>query len=687
MKPLHRRLQRLEVRIAALEKLVGASQPAAGGLEELDQRIRVAERVRELEREAAAASAKEAPVVQAGRTGFVIKSAGGDYQLRIGGYMHVDGRFYLSHPAAGTVDTFVLRRVRPVLEGTVARYVNFRLIPDFGEGKTVLQDAYVELRYFPKASLRAGKFKTPFGLERLQSATDILFVERGLPTALVPNRDLGVQLSGDLAKGRLNYAAGVFNGTPDGGSVDADSDIGKDAVLRVFATPFQTVATGHPLKGLGFGVAASIGSQRGAVPSFKTAGQANFFGYADWRCSSRQSHPSLSPGTILQGPARTSRRVRPIQPTHRQGRRGGHRQQLGVAGGRIVPADRRDESESARSAPGDGSGQGRMGGLGDRGPVRPVEGRSGGLYQRPGRSCERGAPCPRLGGGNQLVSQRERQDRAELRANELRRRRRGRRPAPAGEHHPEPHPGGLLNSLESTTMTHLRIGALAAFLAIGVSVAHVGAATVKLLNVSYDPTRELYQEFNAAFNRYWKAKTGVEVAISQSHGGSGKQARAVIDGLQADVVTLALAYDIDAIGEKAGLLPKNWQSRLPNNSSPYTSTIVFLVRKGNPKRIKDWNDLVRPGISVITPNPKTSGGARWNYLAAWGYALRQNGGDDDEGQGLRRPALQECPGAGLRRARLNHHVCAAWDRRRAAGVGKRGVSGHRRARQGQGRNW
>jgi len=156
------------------------------------------------------------------------------------------------------------------------------------------------------------------------------------------------------------------------------------------------------------------------------------------------------------------------------------------------------------------------------------------------------------------------------------------------------------------------------------------AGPVKLLNVSYDPTRELYQNINAAFAKQWKAKTGADVVVNQSHGGSGSQARSVIDGLQADVVTLALAYDIDAIAEKTGLLPKNWQSRFPDNSSPYTSTIVFLVRKGNPKRIKDWNDLVRPGISIITPNPKTSGGARWNYLAAWGYALRQNNNDESK---------------------------------------------------------
>jgi len=151
---------------------------------------------------------------------------------------------------------------------------------------------------------------------------------------------------------------------------------------------------------------------------------------------------------------------------------------------------------------------------------------------------------------------------------------------------------------------------------------------VTLLNVSYDPTRELYEDFNHQFASYWKGKTGQDVTVRQSHGGSGKQARAVIDGLEADVVTLALAYDIDQISEKGGLLPANWQTRLPNNSSPYTSTIVLLVRKGNPKRIRDWGDLAKPGISVVTPNPKTSGGARWNYLAAWGWALRQPGGNE-----------------------------------------------------------
>jgi sulfate/thiosulfate-binding protein len=154
------------------------------------------------------------------------------------------------------------------------------------------------------------------------------------------------------------------------------------------------------------------------------------------------------------------------------------------------------------------------------------------------------------------------------------------------------------------------------------------AKKVELLNVSYDPTRELYVDFNKAFTAYWKAKTGDDVAIKQSHGGSGKQARGVIDGLQADVVTLALAADVDALYNVAKLIPQDWQKRLPDNSAPYTSTIVFLVRKGNPKGIKDWDDLAKPGVSVITPNPKTSGGARWNYLAAWEFAKRKLGSDE-----------------------------------------------------------
>jgi sulfate/thiosulfate transport system substrate-binding protein len=189
--------------------------------------------------------------------------------------------------------------------------------------------------------------------------------------------------------------------------------------------------------------------------------------------------------------------------------------------------------------------------------------------------------------------------------------------------------------------TKLLLTVAAALLATGVSQAL--AKEIKLLNVSYDPTRELYQDLNAVFAKYWKDKTGDIVTIQQSHGGSGKQARSVIDGLQADVVTLALGYDVDALCEKGKLIPKDWQTRLPNNSSPYTSTIVFLVRKGNPKGIKDWNDLPKPGISVVTPNPKTSGGARWNYLAAYAYALKKPDGNDTKAKAFLAQIFKNVP--------------------------------------------
>ena len=178
--------------------------------------------------------------------------------------------------------------------------------------------------------------------------------------------------------------------------------------------------------------------------------------------------------------------------------------------------------------------------------------------------------------------------------------------------------------MKRSTLTALSL--LAALFA-GLFSATLYAAEIKLLNVSYDPTRELYQDYNAAFAKYWKAKTGDDVTVNASHGGSGKQARAIIDGLEADVATLALGADIDALAIHGKLIPENWQTRLKHNSSPYTSTIVFLVHKDNPKNIKDWDDLIKPGVAVITPNPKTSGGARWNYLAAWGYGLKRNNND------------------------------------------------------------
>jgi hypothetical protein len=215
-------------------------------------------------------------------------------------------------------------------------------------------------------------------------------------------------------------------------------------------------------------------------------------------------------------------------------------------------------------------------------------------------------------------------------------------------------------------------------------VPFAGSAVAKdyeLLNVSYDPTRELYQDYNAEFINFWqKAHPGDTVKIQQSHGGSGKQARAVIDGLRADVVTLALAGDIDEIAKLGKTLPDDWQTRLPDASTPYTSTIVFLVRKGNPKGIKDWGDLIKKDVSVITPNPKTSGGARWNFLAAWAYGLKA-GGSEAKAKEYVQGAVQARAGAGHRRSRLDHHLRQQRSGRRVAGLGKRGVPGAERRRR------
>jgi len=251
-------------------------------VEELNQKVRILERKDELEKEAATEKAKTATSVTSGRDGFSIRSTDGAYQLKIRGYVQLDGRFYQNDDERPANDTFILRRVRPIFEGTVFKIFDFRIMPDFGGGTTVLQDAYIDARFSPKIKVRAGKFKPPVGLERLQSGTDILFVERGLPTNLVPNRDLGVQLFGDLARGNVSWAVGAFNGVPDGGSGDLDNNDGKDYAARLFFQPF--LADNGPWKGLGFGVAASTGDQEGTLAStslagYRTPGQQTFFSY------------------------------------------------------------------------------------------------------------------------------------------------------------------------------------------------------------------------------------------------------------------------------------------------------------------------------------------------------------------------------------------------------------------------
>ena len=235
----------------------------------------------------------------------------------------------------------------------------------------------------------------------------------------------------------------------------------------------------------------------------------------------------------------------------------------------------------------------------------------------------------------------------------------------------------MTRSLQSKLIAGLLAGA------VQFGVLGFAFADTTILNVSYDPTRELYKDFNDAFAAKWKADTGETVTIQQSHGGSGKQARAVIDGLDADVVTLALESDINAIVDNSKKINPDWRTRLPNNAAPYTSTIVFLVRTGNPKGIKDWGDLIKDGVEVITPNPKTSGGARWNYLAAWAWANGQFGGDEAKDKEFVANLFAHVPGARHRRARLDGDLRREGPGRRAARLGERGLSGARRVRRRQ----
>ncbi|MFL6235084.1 MAG: OprO/OprP family phosphate-selective porin [Thermoanaerobaculia bacterium] len=259
-----------------------APQSVDDKIQELDQKIRVLDRKIEIDKEAAEEKAKAAGQAAAGKDGFSLRSADGNFVLRLRGYVQFDGRFWTQDEQKPQAETFLLRRVRPIFEGTVYKIFDFRVMPDFGGGTTVLQDAYMEARFNPAFRVRAGKFKPPVGLERLQSATDLLFVERALPTNLVPNRDLGVQVGGDLAGGVVSYALGVFNGVPDGSSADADTNNDKDVAGRLFFQPFVK-GTG-PLKNLGFGVSASQGDQTGTptapgLAPYKTPGQVNFFTY------------------------------------------------------------------------------------------------------------------------------------------------------------------------------------------------------------------------------------------------------------------------------------------------------------------------------------------------------------------------------------------------------------------------
>jgi len=282
---LETRLAAIEQRLGEIEKQVGiqtATLPAeiADRLEALDQQLRIVSRQRELDQEALTAKTASSATVDATRDGFTIRSADNNFQLRVGGYIQADGRFFVG-PNQFDTSAFTVRRIRPIVQGTVSKYFDFRIMTDFGGGNAIVQEAYGDLRYWKKASFRIGKYKAPFGLERLQSAADIKFVDRGLPTALAPNRDEGVQLYGDFMNGAVSYALAVMNGVVDGGINDTDNNDGKDGVARIFVQPFVAKGVQHPLGGLGFGVAASSGRQSGILlPNYKTVGQSIFYFYS-----------------------------------------------------------------------------------------------------------------------------------------------------------------------------------------------------------------------------------------------------------------------------------------------------------------------------------------------------------------------------------------------------------------------
>lgn len=282
VRELSERVNQLESALAESKK-PEAAKPAASPFQELDQKIRVLERKQEIAEEEAAKKKKENPSFKVNEKGASFKSAEGDFELKLRGYLQADSRFWLDDDTQDDTDTLLLRRVRPIFEGTVFKHFGYRLMPDFAGSSVTLQDGYAEFRYFPQATIRAGKFKEPVGLERLQSGADILFVERGLPTNLVPNRDFGVQVGGDLFEGAVNYAAGVFNGVPDLGSIGAgDTNDDKDFAGRIFVFPFKKVF--GPFQGLGIGIAGSYGNEEGSasspnLPSYVTQGQSRFFRY------------------------------------------------------------------------------------------------------------------------------------------------------------------------------------------------------------------------------------------------------------------------------------------------------------------------------------------------------------------------------------------------------------------------
>jgi phosphate-selective porin OprO/OprP len=300
---LENELNALKAKVSELEARLQLYRTEAPQekIDELDQQIRILQRQRELDKEETEAKEKKLPVLNVGAKGFSIASPEEDFLLRFRGYLQADGRFYPDDDENALDDTFTLRRIRPILEGTIWEHYNFRIMPDFGGGETELFDAYIEMTHFPEASLRVGKFKVPFGLERLQSATSLMFLERGFPTSLGPNRDVGIQLSGEFREGLLSYAVGVFNGVADWGSSDLDLDDGKQVAARIFTHPFISSDI-EALQGLGIGLAGTYGDSEGDVSSFRSSGRQRFFRYRDGTQANGRHHRFSPQGYYYWGP-------------------------------------------------------------------------------------------------------------------------------------------------------------------------------------------------------------------------------------------------------------------------------------------------------------------------------------------------------------------------------------------------
>ena len=423
-----------ELGVALLALLAAAPMVSALGEEPSDK---PAQKAGEKPAEKPAEKKDEVRVI-AGPDGFVLQS-GSDYRIRIGGYLQADGRFYAQDRDSVAANTFLLRRARPIFQGTVAKYFDFYLNTDFGQGQVVLYDAYLNVKTSSKLQLRVGKFKPPVGLERLQSAASILFVERALPTALAPNRDVGAQLHGELGGGVATYAVGVFDGAVDGALIDTDTNDGKDVAGRIFFQPFARGGS-SALKGLGLGIAGSRGKQLGALPSFRTGGQIAFFTYLTTSTADGTRTRVAPQGSFYAGPVGLFgewTRTRDLPPVAART----FSERLGPLDGRERHRDGRAPATLVRPR------QGHLGRVGAGRPRERLRRRSRRVLGRICGSRALGAQGPGLGHRPQLVPEPELQVRRELRAHHVHRRRGGRQPPPR-ERHPRPVPGGFLGGMK-----------------------------------------------------------------------------------------------------------------------------------------------------------------------------------------------------------------------------------------------